>query len=133
MTGEIDYGLLDMHSERTKMINWIAHRIVIRGNVPPEDAMRAATVVFWTFWIDLRDADSYRWLRDEIMKTMPDPDGWDYDEAEPSALMRYIEHMATATHGDCDRCGRRVMAGEHFELVDRTPSGDPVIVCMECI
>jgi hypothetical protein len=133
MTEGIDYGLLEIASERAKLIDWLTGRLVEQADLHRDDALRAAGLVAAIFQNDLQDADSYRWLSTEIQKTMADPDGWDFDEAETSALMRYIEHTVQATHGDCDRCGRHVMANEHFELLGRTQSGDPIIACMECI
>lgn len=40
------------------------------------------------------DAEAYRWLRDEIGKTMADPLRWDGDDAEEAILARYVQWLA---------------------------------------
>ncbi|MFE9810662.1 hypothetical protein [Streptomyces sp. NPDC005548] len=40
------------------------------------------------------DAQSYRELADDVLATMPDPDRWDIDGAEPWVLAQYVKHLA---------------------------------------
>lgn len=38
--------------------------------------------------------DDYRWLADQVIATMSDPDAWDRDAAEPQILADYVHHLA---------------------------------------
>lgn len=61
------------------------------------------------------DAESYRLLAEAIQATMSDPDVWDGDEAEPALMIRYVQYLATATHGDCVLCREPIKADEFYE------------------
>lgn len=95
-----------------------------------DDAQRAAALAAVLTEGDYDDARAYRWLRDEICRTMADPDDWDGDEGEESVLARYIQHLAKASHGNCQRCGRRISATEGFEDLDANLQ--PIVICKEC-
>lgn len=95
-----------------------------------DDAQRAAALAVVLTENDHQDAWAYRWLRDEICKTMADPDSWDGDEAEECILARYVRHLARASHGNCQRCGRRISATEGFEDLDANLQ--PIVICSEC-
>ncbi len=98
-------------------------------------ALAAAAAVDYLF-TELAHAAAYVWLRTEMMKTMPDPDHWDGDESEESVLARYVQHLALASHGDCDGCGRKILAGEMFDAVgnvgNSVPMGSPETVAVLC-
>lgn len=114
----------------------------LREKLPALSAFAAQTAAELAFGVldnELEDAASYRWLRTEICKTMADPDHWDGDEGEESVLIRYVQHLAAASHGDCGTCGRRIVASEMFDAVDNVGnsvwSGSPdtsVVYCQEC-
>lgn len=102
-------------------------------------ALAAATTIDLLF-AELSNAASYVWLRTEICKTMADPDSWDGDEPEENVLARYVQHLALASHGDCESCGRRIPAAELFEPVDCVGNsvwmGSPAtraIYCAGCV
>jgi hypothetical protein len=95
-----------------------------------DDAQRAAAMAAVTTESDYDDARAYRWLRDEICKTMADPSSWDGDCAEEDVLARYVRHLARASHGNCQRCGRRISATEGFEDLDANLQ--PIVICPEC-
>lgn len=98
-------------------------------------ALAAAAAVDYLF-TELGHAAAYVWLRTEMMNTMPDPDQWDGDEPEECVLARYVQHQALASHGDCDRCGRKILAGELFDAVgnvgNSVPMGSPETVAVLC-
>jgi len=95
-----------------------------------DDAQRAAALAVVLTENDHQDAWAYRWLRDEICKTMADPDDWDGDESEECVLAKYVRHLAKASHGNCQRCGRRISATEGFEDLDANLQ--PIVICTEC-
>lgn len=117
---------------RTAMIEELANRIGARIQVSAESALGCAEVAFGALDDELEDAAAYRWLRDEICKLMADPNAWDGEEGEPNILLRFVQHLAAASHGSCDRCGRSIGAGEQFEGVPDIPGGHPWLVCQDC-
>lgn len=112
---------------RAKRVERLAKQMAVQlDGLSEVDAQRAAAFAVAVFDNDVEDAAAYRWLRDEIIKTMPDPDAWDGDEAEEAILARYVEHLADATHGECASCSITVPAGAGYERIG------PRIICMEC-
>ena len=102
-------------------------------------ALSAAAAVDYLFG-ELADAAGYIWLRTEICKTMADPDAWDGDDTEQGVLAGYVRHLAKASHGECHRCGRRIVASERFDAVDNVGNsvleGSPetaAVICEECV
>lgn len=79
---------------------------------------------------ELVEAAAYRYLRDEIIKTMADPDSWDGEASEEGLLVDYVQHLAGASHGNCRECGRRIGAAERFEPLQTRPQ--QVVICQEC-
>jgi hypothetical protein len=83
---------------------------------------------------ELKQAAEYRWLVDGIMATMPDKDAWDGDGDTASLLLRYVQHLAKATHGECISCGLPIPAGNRCEEVGQTGGMDPqpILAHAEC-
>jgi hypothetical protein len=127
--------------ERQQIVNALREHLKRQPIASGNHAVAALTAAAAVQYLEneLRDAAGYVLLRDEICKTMADPDAWDGDESEESVLIRYVQHLAVASHGECDRCGRRIAASERFESVDNVgnwvPEGSPdtaVVICGEC-
>jgi hypothetical protein len=137
---EFEAFLLDIPAYREKLVAQLADRLeeqdtdLLRGQ-----ALGAASLMVTLFEGDLRHTEDYRLLRDAMCRTMADPDVWDGDGSEVGMLIDYVQHLATATHGDCERCDRPVMASEKFEAVDNVGNSVPmdspdrrIIICEEC-
>lgn len=122
-----DGQLLHIPEHRAQLVEHLTGRLVAQVDGMGEYAARAvAAVVTAILQPSLADGQSYRYLRDEIVETMPDPDGWDHDAAEPSVLADYVRHLATATRGMCCLCGELITAGELAEEIrdqEHCPSG----------
>ena len=66
------------------------------------------------------DAQAYRWLADEISKTMVDSDRWDGDEGEEEILARYVRWLAAErTSADAEVLERAADA-----VADQSPGGE---------
>jgi len=138
----IDHALDPWHDDQRKQIIDALREHLKRQPAFATDhfgaAMAAAAAVDYLF-TELANAAAYVWLRTEICKTMPDPDAWDGDVPEEEVLAGYVQHLATASHGDCGGCGRPIAAGERFDAVDNVggsvPEGSPdtrAVYCGEC-
>lgn len=119
-------------SIRMAMIEELAKRLAKLG-LSEHQSYEAALLAFDELENELQDAASYRWLRDGICRTMADPDAWDGDEGEEEVLLRYVGHLAQASHGNCERCGRRIKATEQFEQLPDHPGDIPHRICRDCI
>ncbi len=132
--------------EREQMHNALLERVVevfrLTGNTSPDPAVlgRVISIVQDSLFTELGNAAAYVWLRTEMTKTMPDPDCWDGDEPEECVLARYVQHQALASHGDCDRCGRKILAGEMFDAVGNVGNSVPMgssetaaVLCGSCV
>lgn len=138
----IDETLDPCHDDqRQQLVEELARRMAAQlDGLGWVDALRSAGLAVTLLHNELRDAAGYRWLRTEMCKTMADPDHWDGDESEESVLARYVQHLAAASHGECDRCGRRIAASERFDAIDNVGNsvleGSPataVVICGECV
>jgi hypothetical protein len=126
----------DIHydDQRNTLIEILAQRLtqVIEG-LSLEDGQYAAATVVADLRDELQEATYYRELRAALQRTMADPDAWDDYDTRAGGLLKYVNHLAGAWHGDCDSCGRRIKAGEHAETIGRWRSGDPRLLCQECV
>lgn len=139
----IDETLDPWHDdEREQMVEALTGRVVEDGLAGLDRAQARYVVsgLVTALFGELANAASYVWLRTEMCKTMADPDHWDGDESEEMVLARYVQHLAAASHGDCDRCGRAIKASERFDAIDNVgnsvPEGSPrtaVVICGECV
>jgi hypothetical protein len=131
-------------AEQDRLIAALTDRVVevtalIHAPVEPDVAKRVAAVAVGALDTELREGWAYLWLRTEICKTMADPDAWDGDGTEEGVLADYVRHLAMASHGECDGCGRAIKASERFDAIDNVgnsvPEGSPhtaVVLCGEC-
>lgn len=122
--------------ERRKLASQLA--VYLARGLPGADqelAARAAELALDFLENELLDAEGYRHVRDKIQSVMIDPDSWCDDTWEPELMGRVIEHLAQATHGDCERCGEPIKAGDQFEEVGRTggPQGLPILDHPGCV
>jgi hypothetical protein len=143
LINRIDETLDPWHDdERQRIINALTEHLkrqpVCAGDHATA-ALAAAACVDYLF-TELDHAAAYIWLRTEMMKTMPDVDAWGGDEPEECVLDRYVRHLASASHGECSGCGRRIAAGELFDAIDNVgssvPMGSPataVVICGDCV
>lgn len=99
-----------------------------------ENARRAAELAVDFLGPALFEAMCYLMLRDALVHSMADPDHWDgRDIAEVAMLIEYVEHLAGASHGRCDRCGHAIRAGEVYERLPDHSGDLPHLLCLDCV
>lgn len=84
---------------------------------------------------ELFAAAEFERLRDAMCRTMADPDVWDGDDTESGILIKYTQHLAKATHGDCQVCWQPIPATALYEVIGHTggPQQREIIACVTCV
>lgn len=80
-----DTAHMDAHHAEFAESVLAEHRAQVRREVLGDDLNPSSLVL---------DAQAYRWLADDIIATMDDPDRWGADETEQVILSRYVKWLA---------------------------------------